>query len=506
MKHEVDEVVFDSWKAFYEDMERSLEALFDTYDSITTHPIKPGGGENIHRDRYFTRFVQVVVDKPEVRFRRIATVPDKSKLGWIMSSIKTFRDSPNFNLAYCDQIGGYFPLVGVIIFDKSVMYLTTVPDPYSDSIYLRTNCKHCVAFFSRYFDMLWSGDFVTKIKQGRSINEEALTRLHIRLGINGPSVHEQITLWQEQSQTPAKAEKAVRAVRAGQKRKKVVRIGAVQLEMGEDDFEEGPCGLLCKESVVRDKLERILKMADSQELDALCMPEFTMHPAVLPRLRDFARSTETQLVPGTYYDDRRMNVCPVVLSDGQVIGIAKQALSSIELKIDTRKCPIPADQGILVKGTVVGDIGVLICSDLEASIPRNSLLSCRPDVIYVPACNPRSDEFATIMDACIIQQGRENGHAPLLVYCNMLLRRSDGTVAADGKTSFWGYLDRLVIENLQEEGYKPNDSFTWKLAEIEGSGILSIEVNLDDLSRGPGPNRIGRSALTVSQVNILSLD
>ena len=457
--------VFSSWEEFYDSMLESARNLQKTYDAITTHPRKPGHGENYSRDKYFNEFKKIVKQKERVRFRRIVTVTTKSKCKWIENSINEFKNCNNFNLAYFEQFEGYFPLIGIIIFDKKELYLTTVFHPQSDSIYVKVTTSKLINFFYDYFEKLWTFDTSKKIKEGNNIYYDVLDSLKTKVGINlSKQENEDYSFIIEDLESH---------------KKDYYKLGIFQFDFS-DYFITKKNLHYPKEGHEKEKLDFIKNiLLDEQDLDIIILPELSINAKSKKTLIDYSNDFKVCIIGGSYYNHNRRNVCPIIMPKGKILYTEKQKIPPIESSIIMNEGPLHGEYNTIVINSAYGSFGVLICADFYDTRAQMELSRYDLDFVFIIALNNKSKEYFKIIDAKLINGLREDNKMPFYIYCNSISKYSDG------KTSILGLADKNIIPKLRSnDNIKPVNDLYYHLAEIRKEGVLIAKLKSDNSIKG----------------------
>ena len=254
------------------------------------------------------------------------------------------------------------------------------------------------------------------------------------------------------------------------------------------------------EQKIRSKFINILQIFRRENADVVCFPELSMSNALLQQ----AKKTlpDAIIIGGSFYNSDGKNVCPIVIDDS-IYYTEKKNLSPYEIGLT--KGPLSGSKEIFVNNSKIGSIGVLICADFLDPELRYEVLSYEPDLLFIVSLNSKSDEFFSVIDASIVDCSRNKGYCPIFIYCNSLLKHND-TLLGDGKSSLWGFVDKLLLQKLRDSKYKPNSPYQNELIEIVNEKILIVEIDVEKLKKGPGPHIIKDENFEISKVKIIPLE
>ncbi|PWV53258.1 PUA domain-containing protein [Chitinophaga sp. S165] len=233
----------------------------------------------------------------------------------------------------------------------------------------------------------------------------------------------------------------------GKNKQSCCRVMNCQVNANEFQWQkESGLYFLQKSEKLTVKIREFLKIAKQYTIDVLVFPELSVPESLIGLLQEWSNQHGTIVICGSHYyktANGYISRCPIIIS-GVVYFSEKLNPAPIE------KSPIEGDG--IVKGTRVlkfvnssiGNFSVLICSDyldddLKKRLNLNSL-----DCLFVPSFQKESDLYYSRMDIeC------SNSQTGLyIVYSNFY----DGK-NGDGRSAFFGLMDRLFTDKLKERGF-----------------------------------------------------
>jgi tetratricopeptide (TPR) repeat protein/predicted amidohydrolase len=153
---------------------------------------------------------------------------------------------------------------------------------------------------------------------------------------------------------------------------------------------------------INSKIEEMLKLAISKEIDILLFSELVIdlnYPLLLKTLKKYSRKYNMYIIPGSYHDrDTRRNISPVVSPEGilwtqekhipaTITYDGKRFTEGIEVGEKPRKT--------IVCDTIYGRMAIVICRDFMDMDLRVELKNSEPpiDLIFNPSFTPVTADF-----------------------------------------------------------------------------------------------------------------
>ncbi|UCG03080.1 MAG: carbon-nitrogen hydrolase family protein, partial [Candidatus Heimdallarchaeota archaeon] len=197
-----------------------------------------------------------------------------------------------------------------------------------------------------------------------------------------------------------------------EKQKNEFRVGIAQIGLPiennflSDYYEEfHPQMFGLKENKVEEinsKIEHMIKLAYSKEIDILLFSELSIdlnYPLLLNTLQEYSRIYNMYIIPGSYHDrETRQNISPVISPEGILWTQEKHIPATITYDgkrftegIEVGKKP----RETVVCDTVYGRIAIVICRDFMDMDLRVELKNSEPpiDLIFNPSFTPVTADF-----------------------------------------------------------------------------------------------------------------
>lgn len=240
------------------------------------------------------------------------------------------------------------------------------------------------------------------------------------------------------------------------------RIGSVQMKY--DVTEEFQIRLCSNEEQIIESIEKIVELAQDNEIDILCFPEFivsfnnfnkTKH--ILEKISKISKNMI--IILGTYYLNDE-NICPIII-DGIIY---KEVKKSIPSRFESKPIgDMKSGDTIYVYKTTYGDFCIFICRDIEI-LPKRILDTIflhnkEIHLIITPEYNPQSKNYQKIASDLV----NENE-------CYLILSNRSKKDNHYGGSSIFGKIHDDVHRSLINKGYKSNQS----------PPFLIIETNTDE--------------------------
>lgn len=228
------------------------------------------------------------------------------------------------------------------------------------------------------------------------------------------------------------------------------------------------------------KIKEFLKIAKQNSVDLLVFPELSIPEKLMEKIQEWSKEQEAIVICGShYYSSQGVHIsrCPVIIK-GNIYFSEKVNPSPLE------KSPI-VGEGInsgtkILKFTnsLIGNFGVLICSDYLEENLKNELDLNSLDILCVPSFQRDSKLYHTRMN--IDCENSERGI--YILYSNFKDPKN-----GDGNSSIFGLMDRLFSEKLKNAGYTDSNPDKKLFQFKEESEYLVAELDID--SKRPFANR-----------------
>lgn len=229
--------------------------------------------------------------------------------------------------------------------------------------------------------------------------------------------------------------------------------------------------------MIRQKFNRALSIASKKRVNILSFPEITIDESFLNDLREYAEKENMIIIGGSYYDKKRKNISPIIIKP-KIFYVEKKNLP-LEKGVTQDDGATPGENGIIIKNSQFGSIGVLICADFLDESLRNEILNENVDFLFIPSLNKQSDEFFGVMNTIMIDRYRQDKKCPYIIYSNSI-----HNIWGDGKSSIFGFVDKNVLSKLENVGCKPKDHFKWKLVQIDYEGMIIADLAIEKSPTG----------------------
>lgn len=260
---------------------------------------------------------------------------------------------------------------------------------------------------------------------------------------------------------PRTSEEAIISEVVFKEKKEVAKIGTVQIdfELSTDSF---PPEITNKEKT-KEKIFKALDIAYQNKVNVICLPELCMHEEWLSDIE--SRYPLMTVVAGSYYDNRKRNVCKIVTNSCR--NILPPQFKIIPSDFENQVCGegegmVSGEVPNIYEETPYGIFSVLICRDF-GNFCFN--LEKEVDLIFVPSYNPANQRFHTKAN-----QRVEDNPSYIII----------SNAAKFGGTSIFGRMRNTFYPELVNKGCKQKGDTTFKLCEFkEGEeGIIFADFNL----------------------------
>lgn len=234
-------------------------------------------------------------------------------------------------------------------------------------------------------------------------------------------------------------------------------------------------------------VKAVFQFAKEKNVNLIVFPEITFPVEFHYLAKNHCLSNpNTIVVAGSSYEEianskgKWYSVSKIFLNDKEYKYEKNKLSSSIEKNYnDFENTPIDGGSPCILKNTIFGDIGFLVCSDYLHDPLRNYYLSKYHDInlLIVIAFNNKSESnYFKFFDA-----GIRNLPNPFpIIFCNNYMKS-----ISDGQSSFFAFLDDKKRKELLNNGYITDNSFNHQVAEfIDEEGIIFSEYYFNQHKRG----------------------
>jgi len=278
----------------------------------------------------------------------------------------------------------------------------------------------------------------------------------------------------------------VKVVDFQEKKKKEVRIGIAQMELNTILASDDENQLLKPDlQKLPNAIDHILLNAAQSNLKLLLLPELAGDQSLYNKLQCFSTAHNMIVIGGSYYDERRINCCPIVIPGDTKPYIVEKIHPSPFERSPNKDAGIVAGSKIIVfKNTIAGSFGVLICSDYLNDALVEKVCETELDFLCIVSMNNDSPRFFEKMNSRC--KNTQNGI--YILYSNCLFSATE-VFTADGFSSLFGFMDNLFLQKLKRNG---DVRFDYQIASFprgNSEGFLIANINLEEkrpVYRGPG--------------------
>jgi ubiquinone/menaquinone biosynthesis C-methylase UbiE/Fe2+ transport system protein FeoA len=259
------------------------------------------------------------------------------------------------------------------------------------------------------------------------------------------------------------------------RRKPLVRVGIAQLNLN-GILSHDERQLLSPDVLVLPNLiDLIISKSCHHNLDLLVLPELAGHESLLQNLQISATAYNTIIIGGSYYNFERINCCPIAIPGKSEPYIIEKINPSPYERSPLKELGITEGTKISVfKNTLAGDLGVVICNDYLNDQLINEIFTCNIDFLCVISLNGDSPRFFAKMNS----KCKNDGKGVYILYSNSIFELD--IVKADGKSSIFGYMDRIFQQKLQKNSEDTLECQISSFNAEDGEGLLIAQFNIDE--------------------------
>lgn len=238
-------------------------------------------------------------------------------------------------------------------------------------------------------------------------------------------------------------------------------------------------------------IKNVIAIAEEENVNLVVMPELSVPHEALTTLIEWSKDKQTVVVAGSHYkksDNKYIACCPVIIH-GDVFPVEKlqpypleySAVSGWGIK-EGNRLPVFIDSPI-------GNLAVMICSDYLDRQIRSTILDYNLDLIIVPACHNKSEDYHTRMDI----DCRESESGLYLVYANVLWDNY-----GDGNSALFGIMDKDFLSDLTKAGYTDGQP-KYKLCRLTSEQeYMVFDIDINPTKKRPTRPRIPGSKPNVN--------
>lgn len=367
----------------------------------------------------------------------------------------------NFSLAYSEQTNES-QLINVAIIDGIRAYSSVNSELYPDSLVYDNNGTY-INLFRQQINSCWKKSTVL-IDSGKTIKQKQF-------------------LVNEKNKEEIASEAYVKVIDFKDKRKECIRIGVSQIDLNGILYTDNTQQLLKPDLMkLPNIIEHVLLKAANMNLNLLMMPELSGDESLNIRLQKISNANNMIIIGGSYYDQRRVNCCPVAIPGREEPYIVEKIHPSpVEISPNKNSGIVEGSHVIVFKNTIVGSFGVLICADFLNDLLLEEVCNKDIDFLCVVSMNNDSPRFFERMNLKC-----QNCQRGLYIFYSNCLFSTDG-FDTDGLSSLFGFMDRLYLAKL-----KRNEThLTYQVSSFyEGGeeGLLVADININERRpkiRGP---------------------
>lgn len=283
----------------------------------------------------------------------------------------------------------------------------------------------------------------------------------------------------------------IETVNLRRRNERVVTVGIVQPRLRKDDFfEKGPLIYPRSEKAVLDRVLRFTDQALRHKVNILCFPELSTSAETTSTLLEFANKTGMIVIGGSYYDDNRRNVAPIMVGGRKDLIITEKITPSpFEQSIRPEESAVAGDTIRVVKNSGFGTFGVLICSDFLNDDIKSRVYSRKDlDFLFVISINRAWEDYHRDMCSDCIKS--ENGL--YIGYASAIWVEGEQVIGA-GRSAIFGVVDKLFLDEEDSTEMKH------KILDLEESEDM-IVAEFDITHRRPSLPRTVRSAPNIKVI------
>ena len=175
-------------KRFYEHLTRAMQACSRSVDLTQLDADPPSYSGIEEKKRYFKLAAETVIAKPGVQFRRIVSIPNPTKLRWVLDLIDEVQNSANYSMHYVDITASNFflPPLSIQIFDSHDVMVVDPTRGFMPTAPVGDQClwiqgKEAPRVFTNYFQNFWNLTNATRLKEGNVIHWGMIREIAERL-------------------------------------------------------------------------------------------------------------------------------------------------------------------------------------------------------------------------------------------------------------------------------------------------------------------------------------
>lgn len=363
------------------------------------------------------------------------------------NKLKHFTNNEHVSIAFSNQTNTSYP--DIVIVDGIKTIIGTNAD-YDTGLYYYDSNPTYVNLFRQQLLSLWKKSSVL-----------------INNGIIISNLENDDNNYLSTSESNSK----IKEVNFNYSRKKHIRIGIAQIDLS--DFLSISESQLYKPDLLKlpNAIEHIIIKAANHNLDILLLPELSGDYSLNEKIQKAANVHNITIVGGSYYDNRRVNCCPVAIP-GRTEPYIVEKIHPSPFEISPNK-----DAGILegniiyvFRNTSVGSFGVLICADFL----NDSLVSdvCDKDIDFLCVLSMNNDSsrfFEKMNSKC------KNCQRGIYILYSNCLFSTDG-FKTDGSSSLFGFMDKLYLSKLHREKDMPLYQIISLKNDTEGFIIANLDI------------------------------
>jgi ubiquinone/menaquinone biosynthesis C-methylase UbiE/predicted amidohydrolase len=259
------------------------------------------------------------------------------------------------------------------------------------------------------------------------------------------------------------------------RRKPLVRVGIAQLNLN-GILSHDERQLLSPDILkLPNLINLIVSKSCNHNLDLLVLPELAFHESLLQNLQISATAYNMIIVGGSFYNSNRINCCPIAIPGKSEPYIIEKINPSPYERSPIEGFGIAEGTKISVfKNTIAGDLGVVICNDYLNDDLINQIFICNIDFLCVISLNGDSPRFFAKMNS----KCKNDGKGVYILYANSIFELD--MIKADGKSSIFGYMDRVFQQKLQKHSEDELECQVASFIAEDDEGLLIAQFNIDE--------------------------
>lgn len=246
--------------------------------------------------------------------------------------------------------------------------------------------------------------------------------------------------------------------------------------------------------IVKENISGVLDSNDATNI-LIVLPELSSFPKLedlAEKIRYSNSGKNISFILGSYYITRGRrftHLIPVLSYRREKFYFVKKILSPYERSITHEYDDRPGfienirttDRNRVFEILPSVRAGVLVCSEFYSKELRESLLSMRPDILFVISFNNQSGEFYNIMESIFVDIARDlKEETPLIVYVNSFFHTYDEKISANGGSAIYGITDKIEIEKLNRLGVRDEGiGHKYQIIKLPNEGyVLNIKLRI----------------------------